>query len=133
MRRRRFAGAFGDNLPERDLRLSPLHAVYVNGSLFEAISLVNGTTIYHEQNTRHVTYHHIELDAHDVLLAEGLPAESYLDTGSKTVFDSVSGVTILHPDFASSEGVEICAPMVRVGAELEQVRADLNARIRKQA
>jgi autotransporter passenger strand-loop-strand repeat protein len=127
------AGAFGDNVPERDLRLSPLHAVYVNGCLFEAISLVNGTTIYQEQSTRYVTYHHIELDAHDVLLAEGLPAESFLDTGDKNMFESVSGVVVLHPDFATPEDTNFCAPMVREGEKLEALRAELNARIRKQA
>jgi hypothetical protein len=127
------AGAFGHNLPERDLRLSPLHAVYVNGCLFEAISLLNGTTIYQEQTTRYVTYHHIELEAHDVLLAEGLPAESFLDTGDKNMFESVSGVTVLHPDFATPGGEKFCAPMIRDGAELDQLRAALTTRIRKQA
>jgi D-ribose pyranose/furanose isomerase RbsD len=127
------AGAFGDNLPERDLRLSPLHAVYVDGHLFEAISLVNGTTIYQEQSTRTVTYHHIELDAHDVLLAEGLPAESFLDTGDRTMFENVSGIIALHPTFPTPQNAKFCAPMIRDGQELETVKAELNARIRKQA
>jgi serralysin len=32
-----------------------------------------------------VTYYHIKLDRHDLLLAEGLPAESYLDTGDRYI------------------------------------------------
>ncbi len=40
--------------------------------------LINGTTITREPVVA-VTYWHVELDAHDILLAEGLPAESYLD------------------------------------------------------
>lgn len=129
------AGAFGDNVPQRDLRLSPLHAVYVNGCLFEAISLVNGSTIYQEQNTRHVTYHHIELDAHDIILAEGLPAESFLDTDDRTMFENVSGVVVLHPGFAAPADAKFCAPMVREGIQLEQMRAELNERaaLRKSA
>jgi autotransporter passenger strand-loop-strand repeat protein len=122
------AGAFGDNVPQRDLRLSPLHAVYVNGCLFEAISLVNGITIYQEQNTRHVTYHHIELDAHDIILAEGMPAESFQDTGDRTMFESVSGVTVLHPGFAAPADAKFCAPMVRAGQQLDRLRAELNER-----
>ena len=93
------AGAFAPGLPERDLRLSPHHAVYANGHLFEAISLINGVTILQEQNTRFVTYHHIELDEHDVMLAEGLPAESFLDTGNRNMFEHVSAPMALHADF----------------------------------
>jgi hypothetical protein len=33
-----------------------------------------------------LTYHHVELAAHDVILAEGLPCESYLDTGNRAAF-----------------------------------------------
>jgi len=77
------AGALGGGIPERDLRLSPHHAVRVDGALVEAISLVNHSTIFQEQTGRHVTYHHIELESHDILLAEGCPCESYLDTGSR--------------------------------------------------
>jgi autotransporter passenger strand-loop-strand repeat protein len=122
------AGAFGDNVPERDLRLSPLHAVYMNGCLFEAISLVNGTTIYQEQTTRYVTYYHIELDAHDIILAEGLPAETFLDTGDRAMFENISGVTILHPDFANAQGANFCAPLIRAGEQLDALRAELNGR-----
>ena len=33
-------------------------------------------------------YHHVELAAHDVLIAEGLAAESYLDTGDRSSFSN---------------------------------------------
>jgi hypothetical protein len=125
------AGAFGPNVPERDLRLSPLHAVFHNGHLFEAISLVNGTTIYQEQLCTHVTYHHIELDAHDVLLAEGLPVESFLDTGNRNMFENVSGLIVLHPDFAASDTSGFCAPLVSGGPELEAIRAVIAAGTRR--
>jgi autotransporter-associated beta strand protein len=122
------AGAIEAGVPERDLRLSPEHAVYLGGNLFTAASLVNGTTIFQEQNTTHVTYHHIELAAHDVLMAEGLPCESYLDTGNKTMFDTVSGVIILHPDFCHGPGAIFCAPLIRDGEPLDSLRATLTRR-----
>ncbi|MDE8344544.1 MAG: Hint domain-containing protein [Acidocella sp.] len=122
------AGAFEDGLPERDLRVSPHHAVYVNGCLFEAVSLVNGVSIIQETATTHVTYHHIELDAHDVMLAEGLPAESYLNTGSRNMFESVSDVMVLHADFRPAADADFCAPMIREGAALTALRAELQAR-----
>jgi hypothetical protein len=42
-------------------------------------------------------------------------------------------VVVLHPDFATPEDANFCAPMVREGEKLEALRAELNARIRKQA
>jgi autotransporter passenger strand-loop-strand repeat protein len=122
------AGAFGAGLPERDLRLSPDHAVYVDGALFTAISLVNGSTIYQEQNCTHVTYHHIELESHDILLAEGLPAESFLDTGNREMFESVSGVMALHADFTARSENGFCVKLVREGEALDALRARLAER-----
>jgi hypothetical protein len=46
-----------------------------------------------------VTYYHVELDRHDVLLAEGLPAETYLDVGDRSTFENGGGPIALHPDF----------------------------------
>jgi len=57
---------------------------------------------YQEQATTHVTYHHIELETHDVVMAVGLPVESFLDTGNRNMFDSLFGLVVLHPDFAAS-------------------------------
>jgi hypothetical protein len=122
------AGAFGPGVPERDLRLSPHHAVFANGCLFEAVSLVNGVTIIQEQNTRSVTYHHIELEEHDVMLAEGLPAESFLDTGNRDMFAHASAPIPLHADFRPLHDEGFCAPMVREGAALETIRAELQDR-----
>ena len=81
------AGAFGEGQPLRDLRLSPGHALYVDGVLVQAVRLVNGASIVQEAVDA-VTYWHVELERHDVLLAEGLPAESYLDTGNRAGFAS---------------------------------------------
>ncbi len=46
-----------------------------------------------------VTYWHVELDAHDILLAEGLPAESYLDWGDRPFFTEGSDHALHNPDF----------------------------------
>ncbi len=78
------AGAFGAGMPHRDLLLSPDHAVFLDGALIPIRYLVNGRTIVQEP-VASVTYYHVELAAHALILAEGLPCESYLDTGNRAV------------------------------------------------
>jgi collagen type I/II/III/V/XI/XXIV/XXVII alpha len=84
------AGAFGDGLPRHDLWLSPDHSVYCDDRLIPVRHLVNGATIVQERVDA-VTYWHVELPRHAVILAEGLPCESYLDTGNRAVFGSGMG------------------------------------------
>jgi collagen type I/II/III/V/XI/XXIV/XXVII alpha len=80
------AHAFGFRLPQRDLWLSPEHAVFVDDVLIPIRHLVNGTTIASDESLTRIMYFHVELETHDVLLAEGLPAESWLDTGNRHMF-----------------------------------------------
>ena len=123
------AGAFADGRPHRDLWLSPEHAVFVDGVLMQAQALLNGATVTREYPPR-VTYLHVELDAHAVLCAEGLPAESYLDTGNRGAFAGSRGVRALHPDFAAAAAWDqrACAELVLGGPRLDGARARLRAR-----
>ncbi|KQO75220.1 hypothetical protein ASF20_15155 [Methylobacterium sp. Leaf88] len=93
------AGAFGTDacgqaVPARDLRLSPGHPVLIGadaanagGVLVPIMNLIDGIAICREAVDR-VTYWHVELDRHDILLAEGLPAESYFESGARAWFGS---------------------------------------------
>lgn len=120
------AGAFGSGQPSRDLLLSPDHAVHVNGVLIPVKYLVNGTTIS-QTPCDSVTYHHIELARHDVVLAEGLPAESYLAGADRTVFANYAGVVAMHPDMSSRVWeAEGCAELIVTGPTLDAVRARLD-------
>jgi hypothetical protein len=94
------ANAFADSMPVRDLLVSPDHAIAVNGLLIQARLLQNGATIVREDRLQHVRYFHLELERHDLVLAEGLPAESYLDTGNRGAFDNAHTPLVLHPDWA---------------------------------
>jgi hypothetical protein len=84
------AGALADAQPQQDLLLSPDHALLVDGTLVPVRLLVNGASIAHATELRRVTYHHIELDRHDAVLANGTPAETFLDTGNRHQFDSAN-------------------------------------------
>jgi hypothetical protein len=61
--------------------------------------LVNGHSVA-AHRVAEVTYWHIEVDEHDVLLAESVPVESYLDTGGRAAFIG-SPETALAPDVAT--------------------------------
>ena len=109
--------AFADNVPHRDLLVSPDHAVFVDGKLICAKQLVNGTTIRRETSWSSVDYYHVELNEHAILLAEGLPAESYLDTGNRGFFANAGAPLVLHPDLTDetdhpTREAGSCAPFV---------------------
>ncbi len=71
------AGALGDGLPRRELLLSPKNAVLIDGALVPAGHLVNDTTIIQDTSITSLTYVQIELETHDIILAEGVPAETF--------------------------------------------------------
>ena len=121
------AGAFGPGLPERDLRLSPGHAVYVDGVLVPVSHLINGATILQEA-VESVRYFHIELDSHDVILAEGLPCETYLDDGNRRSFVNNGESIELHGRLDPKSWDDACAPMVMDGPQLTTIQQRLFAR-----
>jgi hypothetical protein len=120
--------AFGPGCPRRDLFLSPGHAVFVDGDLIPVKCLINDTTV-RQVPARRVTYFHVELNDHDVLFAEGLRAESYLDTGNRPAFENGGASLALFPDFSEVTWETMgCAPLVLTGAKLTRVRDTLAQR-----
>jgi hypothetical protein len=121
--------AIADNVPHADLTVSPGHHLYFDGLLIPAMMLVNGQTITQQFETRSFEYYHVELEEFDILLAENVPAESYVDTGNRSMFQNAKEVD-LNPDFGPAEGrpeVEGIT-VVREGAQVEAVRKQLLAR-----
>ena len=123
--------AFGENRPTRDLLLSPGHALcidVVGEVLIPASSLINGTTITQEVVDT-VTYWHVELEGgHDILLAENLPAESYLDMGNRDFFAEGEVVVLdASPDAAPSTHADFCRPFHAAGPVVDFIRERLAA------
>lgn len=93
------AGALGCGLPLRDLVLTADHALLIDGLLINAGALVNGTTIdwvpLSELGESYTVYH-IETENHDVILAEGTPAETFIDYVSRQAFDNYAEYLALY-------------------------------------
>ncbi len=125
------AHTFGPGRPHRDLFLSPDHAIYAEGVLIPIRHLENGTSVVREPRDV-VTYFHVELERHDVLLAEGLGTESYLDTGNREDFVGVErDPSSLAVQGAAAEQIWAdrgCAPLQTAGPPVRTARAKLAAR-----
>ena len=88
----------------------------MDGHLLRAFRLINGVSVMQEL-PRAITYVHIELDRHALLLAEGMPAESYLDEGFRAFFDgALASPGPLHDRVAPA-----CAPFAPDDAFAERI------------
>lgn len=96
------AGALGRGLPYADLVVTGDHALFLGGVLCNAAVLVNGTTIERvplaELGDRYVVYH-VETAEHALILANGVPAETFIDVATRAAFDN-------HADFVAAHGGE---------------------------
>lgn len=90
--------AHGHALPRQDLAVSPLHAMYLDEVLVPAVHLVNGTSIVQAEAMDEVAYFHIELEKHDIILANGVESETFVDDGSRGMFHNAADYARLYPD-----------------------------------
>ena len=99
------AGSLGGGgkplLPHSDLTVTADHAMLVDGVLCEAGVLVNGTTITRvplSEFGETFTVYHVETEAHEIVLANGAPAETFVDNVSRRAFDNYAEFERLHGD-----------------------------------
>jgi hypothetical protein len=121
------AGALGDGLPHYDLTVTADHGMILDGLVINAGALVNGSTItlvpLAELPAR-VTYYHVETEDHDVILANGAAAETFIDYAGRAAFDN-------HAEYLALYGAEPMIaelPLPRISAA-RQLPAAIRARL----
>ena len=85
------AGALGDGLPHNDLTVTADHGMILDGLVITAGALVNGETITlvpTAELPNRLTYYHIETENHDIILANGAPAETFIDYVGRQSFSN---------------------------------------------
>jgi fibronectin-binding autotransporter adhesin len=82
--------AVADGVPWYDLRVTKGHALFIDGVLIPVEFLINHRSIHWDDHQAVVTFYHIELETHDVLIANGMPAESYRDDGNRWLFGNAN-------------------------------------------
>ncbi len=123
------AGALDRDVPKRDLWVSPLHALYLDGMLIPAAALVNGTSIRQLEALDGVDYFHVELDTHDIILAEGAASETFVDDDNRGMFHNAVEYHVLYPQ-AERTPARYCAPRAEGGDAVEAVFQRILARTR---
>jgi hypothetical protein len=83
-------GALANNVPARDLRVTKGHSLLVDDVLIPVEFLVNHRSILWDDRAQKVSLYHVELDRHDVMVANGAPAESYRDDGNRWLFHNAN-------------------------------------------
>ncbi len=107
-------GALADNVPSSDLRITKGHSLFIDGVLIPVEHLINHHSIVWDDRTREVEVFHVELEKHDVLLANGAPAESYRDDGNRWLFhgDNIGWGQAPRP---------ACAPVLTGGRKVDEI------------
>jgi hypothetical protein len=107
-------GALSDNVPYLDLHITKGHSLYFDGALIPIEFLVNHRSILWDDRAQEVTVFHLELDAHDVLIANGVAAESYRDDGNRWLFQNANAGWEQPPK-------PVCAPVLTGGPLVDAV------------
>ncbi|WP_069384379.1 Hint domain-containing protein [Halomonas caseinilytica] len=92
-------GALAPGKPNRDLILTASHGLVIDDLVINAGALVNHDSIDYVPNRElpdTVTYYHIETENHEVVIANGTEAETYIDYIDRQGFDNYAEYVALY-------------------------------------
>ena len=101
--------------------------MFLDGALVPAECLVNGVSVVVDQTLEQVEYFHIELETHDLLLAEDAPSESFVDDNSRGMFLNAHEHAALFPDHKRVPAI-YCAARVEDGEQLDRIKRAIDLR-----
>jgi hypothetical protein len=115
--------ALAHNLPDADLLVSRQHSLFLDGVLIPAGQLINGTTIVEDANSQATSLQlfNIELDRHEVILANGLPVETFLASRGRAHFANAAEYIQLYG--RDDRPTEQYAPVLRYGRRRDRALA----------
>jgi hypothetical protein len=104
--------ALGPELPHADLYVTGGHSLLIDGVLVPAEMLINGTTITRDEGREYdeLAYIHVKLESHDVIYAEGVPAETLINVQES----AVNFADYLRRYGTAATDEERCAPYIHI-------------------
>jgi len=115
--------ALGDQVPHRDLLVSPDHGMWINGLLIPAKHLINGRSISQPDfdDVETLEYFLIDVDEHAMIVAEGAHAESFRYNGSGVECDNSANYEEIYG--AARAAVPAFAPLAYYRGGRDELKA----------
>ena len=119
--------AIAPDVPNSDLYVSKGHALFIDGVLVPAGSLINGTTItlYEARELDALEFFHVKLECHDVIYAEGSPCETLQDVDE----NAVNFAEYLRKYGAPHTEQSPCAPLLSFNGGRSEIRSRFRSAI----
>ena len=104
--------ALAPEVPHTDLYVTGGHALLIDGVLVPAELLINGTTITRDEAREYdeLEFLHVKLESHDVIYAEGVPAETLINVQES----AVNFADYLRRYGTAATDEEPCAPYIHI-------------------
>jgi hypothetical protein len=117
--------ALAPNVPHADLYVTAGHCLLIDGVLAPVEMLINGATITRHDAREHdeLEFFHVALESHDVIYAEGAPAETlfYVDESAVNFAEYLSRYGT--PTTREAR----CAPLVHIGGGGDELKSRLRS------